>query len=146
MRAVGLILFLAFLAVLGFVVANYELIVENFEVTAYYGPVPGQDYYVAGRTFAQEVRFQGAGITTKYGRIPQPCRTLAADPRLIPLNTIIIIPSAKPCFFFIMEDIGERIKGKKLDIFMGHAEWGRDKAVLWGRQKIKIVAIKRRGR
>ncbi len=89
--------------------------------------------------------FESPRVHSLNGRVPQHCKTVAADPRIIRLGSVVIIPTL-PCFFFIMEDIGERIKGKKLDIFMGHAEWGRDKAVLWGRQKIKIVAIKRRGR
>ncbi len=52
---------------------------------------------------------------TTSGTAPEPGRTVAVDPRIIPLGTRIYIPGLGER---IAEDIGRRIKGKQLDIFL----------------------------
>jgi len=52
---------------------------------------------------------------TASGTAPEPGRTVAVDPRIIPLGTRIYIPGLGER---IAEDIGRRIKGKRLDVFL----------------------------
>src|SRR5262249_38495197 len=56
-----------------------------------------------------------ASTKTASGTAPEPGRTVAVDPRIIPLGTRIYIPGLGER---IAEDIGRRIKGKQLDIFL----------------------------
>ncbi|HIP91875.1 MAG TPA: LysM peptidoglycan-binding domain-containing protein [Thermotoga sp.] len=58
---------------------------------------------------------------TRSGKIPRPWRTIAADPAIIPIGSIVYIPDFrdKPNGgIFVVEDIGAVIKGKKIDIYM----------------------------
>ncbi len=56
-----------------------------------------------------------AATKTATGTLPQPGRTIAVDPRIIPLGTKLYIPGLGER---IAEDVGGRIKGKRLDIFL----------------------------
>ena len=56
-----------------------------------------------------------APTKTATGTAPEPGRTVAVDPRIIPLGTRIYIPGLGER---IAEDVGGRIKGKRLDIFL----------------------------
>ncbi len=58
---------------------------------------------------------------TRSGKIPKPWKTIAADPAIIPIGSIVYIPDFrdKPNGgVFVVEDIGAVIKGKKIDIYM----------------------------
>lgn len=58
---------------------------------------------------------------TRSGKIPRPWKTIAADPAIIPIGSIVYIPDFrdKPNGgVFVVEDIGAVIKGKKIDIYM----------------------------
>lgn len=56
-----------------------------------------------------------ASTKTASGTAPDPSRTVAVDPRIIPLGTRLYIPGLGER---IAEDIGRRVKGKRLDIFL----------------------------
>jgi len=58
---------------------------------------------------------------TRSGKIPKLWKTIAADPTIIPIGSIVYIPDFrdKPNGgIFVVEDIGAVIKGKKIDIYM----------------------------
>ncbi|WP_072865454.1 LysM peptidoglycan-binding domain-containing protein [Marinitoga hydrogenitolerans] len=58
---------------------------------------------------------------TKSQNVPRPWVTVAADPELIPLGTVVYIPEFRnsPNFgFFEIEDIGSKIVGNRLDIYI----------------------------
>lgn len=65
---------------------------------------------------------------TKTGTKATAGRTVAVDPKVIPLGSTILIDGQ---YEYIAEDVGGAIKGKKIDIFHNtHAE-----ALQYGRQK-----------
>lgn len=58
---------------------------------------------------------------TTLGTIPKEWKTLAADPSVIPLGSLVYIPqfADKPNFgFFVVEDTGLLIKGNVLDVYV----------------------------
>lgn len=58
---------------------------------------------------------------TKSQNVPRPWVTVAADPNFLPLGTVVYIPEFKnsPNFgFFEIEDIGSKIVGNRLDIYI----------------------------
>lgn len=52
---------------------------------------------------------------TKTGTLAQPNRTIAVDPRVIPLGSTVYIQGMG---VFLAEDTGRAIKGSRIDIFM----------------------------
>ena len=73
-----------------------------------------------------------AGGPTASGTMPQAGRTIAVDPKVIPLGTKVIIDGHT----YVAEDTGSAIKGKKIDMyFSSHSE-----AMAWG-VKSKNVSI-----
>ena len=61
---------------------------------------------------------------------------IAVDPRVIPYGSIVYIPYFDK--YFVAEDCGGGIKGKKIDIFMNSEA----KCRQWGVRKIKIKIVK----
>ncbi|GAB6188293.1 peptidoglycan DD-metalloendopeptidase family protein [Marinitoga arctica] len=58
---------------------------------------------------------------TKSQNVPRPWVTVAADPNFLPLGTVVYIPEFRnsPNFgFFEIEDIGSKIVGNRLDIYI----------------------------
>lgn len=55
------------------------------------------------------------GYRTATGHKPLKGRTIAVDPKVIPLNSIVYIESLG---YFVAEDTGGAIKGKKIDIYV----------------------------
>jgi 3D (Asp-Asp-Asp) domain-containing protein len=72
----------------------------------------------------------GDGVTAT-GTIPQEGRTVAADPKLIPYGTELIINGKDG---YIVEDCGGAIKGHRIDIFMN----SRNNALQFGRQTVRV--------
>lgn len=73
-----------------------------------------------------------AGGPTASGVMPQAGRTIAVDPKVIPLGTKVIIDGHT----YVAEDTGSAIKGKKIDMyFSSHSQ-----AMAWG-VKHKNVSI-----
>lgn len=68
---------------------------------------------------------------TKTGTVPQEGRTVAVDPKVIPLGTEIIIDGQT----YIAEDTGSAVKGKMIDIYLeDHNEtekYGRQESEVW---------------
>lgn len=67
-------------------------------------------------------------------------RTIAVDPNVIPLGSLVYIESDSPYVggFYVAEDTGGAIKGNKIDVYMDSL----DQAFKFGRQKIKVTVLK----
>ena len=78
--------------------------------------------------------YSGDGITSTM--IKPKWGVIAVDPRVIPYGSIVYIPYFNK--YFIAEDCGGGIKGKKIDIFMDSEA----KCRQWGVRKIKIKIVK----
>ncbi|MGM0640012.1 MAG: 3D domain-containing protein, partial [Thermotogota bacterium] len=58
---------------------------------------------------------------TKSGKIPTTWKTIAADPDVLPLGTIVYIPELKDLpnsGFFVVEDTGGKVIGNRIDIYV----------------------------
>lgn len=55
------------------------------------------------------------GSRTATGHIPREGRTVAVDPKLIPLHSVIYVDGLGT---FVAEDVGGAVKGKHLDIYI----------------------------
>lgn len=74
---------------------------------------------------------------TKSGTRAREGRTIAVDPKVIPLGSQIKIPKLSP-YTYIAEDIGGKIKGNRIDIYMENLE----DAIQWGVRPLKILVKK----
>ncbi|MGC8819750.1 MAG: LysM peptidoglycan-binding domain-containing protein [Fervidobacterium sp.] len=54
---------------------------------------------------------------SRNGRIPQQFRTIAVDPTVIPLGSLVYIPTLSNTIF-IAEDTGSAIKGNRIDVYV----------------------------
>ena len=66
--------------------------------------------------------------------------TIAVDPRVIPLGSIVYIESDSPLVggFYVAEDIGSAIKGNRIDIFMSD----KNKCFEFGKRSVKVTVLK----
>jgi 3D (Asp-Asp-Asp) domain-containing protein len=71
------------------------------------------------------------GNPTRSGRMPQVGRTIAVDPNVLPLGSIVVVDGHK----YIAEDTGGAIQGNRLDLFVA----SRGEAISFGRQQVKVV-------
>lgn len=79
---------------------------------------------------------QGTGYVQKTatGTIPTEGRTVAVDPKLIPLGSVVMINGVG----YIAEDTGSAVSGKVVDIYFAD----HDAAVAFGRQTAHVSYIK----
>ena len=77
--------------------------------------------------------YNGAG-TTASGTTTKANRTVAVDPKVIPLGSKLMINGK----IYIAEDTGGFIKGKKIDIFMPSY----NDCIQWGVRNVKVYLIK----
>jgi 3D (Asp-Asp-Asp) domain-containing protein len=63
--------------------------------------------------------------------------TVAADPRLLPIGTVLRIPHHRG--FFTVLDTGSGVKGRKLDIYMPSCR----KARAFGRRAVRVEIVSR---
>ncbi|KJR41185.1 3D domain protein [Candidatus Magnetoovum chiemensis] len=68
---------------------------------------------------------------TKTGTTPHKLRTVAVDPKVVPLGSLLYIEGVG---WRIAEDIGGVVKGNKIDLFVE----SRDKAFNFGKRKLKV--------
>jgi 3D (Asp-Asp-Asp) domain-containing protein len=81
-------------------------------------------YSVAGYT--------AAGIVAHKG-------TIAADPRILPLGSVVHIRAGDYSGTYLVLDTGPRIKGRKIDIFMPD----RREAISFGRRSVRLKVLGR---
>lgn len=79
------------------------------------------------------------GITYMETRVRDK-HTIAVDPRIIPLGSIVYIESDSPLVggFYVAEDIGSAIKGNRIDIFMSD----KNKCFEFGKRNVKVTILK----
>ena len=78
------------------------------------------------------------GNRTYTGSIPQAGKTIAVDPEVIPLHSIVYIESLG---YFVAEDTGGAIKGNKIDIFVDSTEEAVKRGTLHGKT-LKVFILK----
>lgn len=83
--------------------------------------------------------YTATGNLTFLGEEPVAGKTIAADPEVLPLGTRVKISGAGSYSGeYVVGDIGGKIKGHVVDIFMdSHQE-----AIEFGRQKVSIAVVK----
>ncbi len=79
----------------------------------------------------------GDGITASGTRVREG-RTIAVDPNLIPIGSVVFIPGLG---WRIAEDVGYAVKGKVIDIYVGSGDTALEKAKAFGRQKIAKIYV-----
>jgi 3D (Asp-Asp-Asp) domain-containing protein len=98
--------------------------------------------FAKGRKFV--ARAYASGYITKGGNKPVAGTTIAADPKIIPLGSRVLVSDAgEYSGVYLVDDIGGAIKGNKIDIYMNsHAE-----AIEFGRQDVllTVLSVPRRG-
>lgn len=79
------------------------------------------------------------GITYMETRV-RDNHTIAVDPNVIPLGSIVYIESDSPLVggFYVAEDIGSAIKGNRIDIFMSD----KNKCFEFGKRNVKVTILK----
>lgn len=123
------------------------------DITAYYGPKPGQRRYVC-KSLAADIRLNGAGKETRDGSTPK-IGTAAANWKILPRGTKFRVPGcgfqfgnekSKPMneFIFTIQDTGAAMKDTRkihIDIFMGFGDPGRAAAEKFGRRTLAVEVI-----
>lgn len=72
------------------------------------------------------------GNRTKTGTWPEVGRTVAVDPKVIPLGTRVYIEGHG---WRVAEDVGGMIRGSKIDLYVGSEE----EAMQFGRREVRVV-------
>ena len=83
----------------------------------------------------ESTAYTWTGYRTASGRYPVEGRTVAVDPDIIPLGSVIEINGHK----YIAEDTGRLIKGRRIDVYMGR---DKEKAIKWGIKQVRVRIIK----
>ena len=95
-----------------------------------FGDATVDEFTVTAYTMAEG---NGDGVTAT-GTVPEAGRTIAVDPRVIPLGSRVLIPGRG---MYHAEDVGGAIKGNRLDIFFDNKK----DALLFGRRNLKAVLL-----
>ena len=83
--------------------------------------------------------YTSEGLTSE-GRKPVAGKTIAADPRVLPMGTLVRISGAGPWSGeYRVGDIGSAIKGNKVDVFVP----SRMEAMEFGRRKVLITVLEK---
>src|SRR5438270_11398874 len=76
---------------------------------------------------------------TVEGVLPVAGKTIAADPSVLPLGTLVRVSGAGPWSGeYRVGDVGGKIKGRKVDIFVN----GIREAITFGRREVEIAVLK----
>ncbi len=116
-----------------------EYYLQNFIITAYYSPLPGQEYYVTG-SYEGDIRLNGNGTNGADGTPVFP--GMIAAPKSYPFGMKLYIPGVG------MTSIHDRggaivdagVRGNsydRLDIWMGHGDEGLRAALGWGKRTVE---------
>ncbi|MDD5624068.1 MAG: 3D domain-containing protein, partial [Candidatus Peribacteraceae bacterium] len=113
--------------------ASYE---QDFIITAYYSPLPGQCCYVTGGYRADKV-LNGEGVKAADGTEVYP--GMVAAPASYPFGTVIALPGMGK---FAVHDRGGAIQEldggvHRLDIWVGYGEEGLARALAFGVQRVR---------
>lgn len=78
------------------------------------------------------------GNRTATQSIPRINKTVAVDPNVIPLHSIIYIENMG---YFVAEDTGSKVKGNKIDVYVEDAKLAKQLGTLQGK-KLKVWIMK----
>lgn len=108
---------------------------QKLLVTAYYSPIPNQDFYIRG-SYEADIRLNGRGTNGADGT--QVYIGMLAAPRTYPFGTRIKIPGLG---VGEVHDRGGAILAHKdydrIDVWMGHGEAGLARALNWGARVVE---------
>jgi len=77
---------------------------------------------------------------TKSQTVTQEGRTVAADPRVLPIGTVIEVRNAGPYSGqYVVQDTGAKIVGHKIDIYIARTR----EAIKFGVRKVRVRVVKR---
>ena len=107
-----------------------EIKIETVFVERDISPIPYDDLGDFTLTF-----YTHTSNRTKTGVYPKIKRTIAVDPKIIPLGSVLYVEGYG---VFIAEDTGGKIKGQRLDIFVNTKQ----EAVNLGVKKARVYLIK----
>ena len=80
---------------------------------------------------------------TASGKLTREGRTVAADPRILPVGTRIEIEGAGPYSgIYTVHDSGPKVKGREVDIFIDNPA----EAKKFGRKPVRVRIVKRAAR
>ncbi len=115
-----------------------NLAITEIEViaTAYYKPLKKQSVYSTG-SYEDETALNGSGVT--YSGEKATKGIIAADLRIFPLDTIVFVPEYG---YGVVKDTGGKIRGRRIDVFVGEGKDGLRKAKTWGKKKTKVYVLK----
>ncbi len=111
--------------------AEYRML----EVTAYYGPLPGQPRYVTG-SYAGDLELNGKGITHSGATVT--VGDIAADPAVFPHGTQLDVPGYGRG---VVTDTGGAITGDHIDLFMGYGYAAMQKALSFGKKHLAVRVL-----
>jgi 3D (Asp-Asp-Asp) domain-containing protein/cell division protein FtsB len=98
-----------------------------------------QTITASASAYTQSDEEQTADGITASGEPVKEGRTIAVDPSVIALGSLVYIESDSPLVggFYVASDTGGAIKGNRIDVFMQ----SKDKAYQFGRQDIKVTIL-----
>ncbi len=116
-----------------------EYYLQNFIITAYYSPLPGQEYYVTG-SYEGDIRLNGNGTNGADGTPVFP--GMIAAPKSYPFGMKLYIPGVGMTSIHdrggAIVTTGERGNAyDRLDIWMGHGDEGLRAALGWGKRTVE---------
>ncbi len=118
---------------LGSSVEVYASYTDEYTITAYYSPLPGQSFYITG-SYDGDRKLNGNGTNGACGKQVYP--GLIAAPSTFEFGTKIDIPgfgTGSVC------DRGGAIQNKRLDIWLGFGQEGLERAMTWGKRTVSIT-------
>jgi 3D (Asp-Asp-Asp) domain-containing protein len=104
-------------------------------VTAYYSPLPDQDFYIRG-SYEADIRLNGRGTNGADGT--EVYVGMLAAPRTYPFGTRVSIPGLG--VGEVHDRGGAILAGKdydRIDVWMGHGEEGLARALNWGARVVE---------
>ena len=110
----------------------------DYVLSAYYSPLPGQNYYATG-SYASEIVLNGGGIITASGRyVDEIPYAFVAAPPCFAFGDIIQVENLG---YFKVLDRGGAIKGKRLDVWVGYGNSGLRTALNFGKKTLFIKKV-----
>ncbi|GIP34318.1 3D domain-containing protein [Paenibacillus sp. J2TS4] len=118
---------------------DYELLFSNLQ-QAETVEVVATGYYAGVESTGKHPGHPGYGITysgVKVRREKDGFSTIAADPKVFPIGTLMYIPGYG---FGVVADTGGAIKGKKIDLYFQTKDQVYSE---WGKRSVKVYVLRR---
>jgi len=127
---------LATLALNPILVSAADSYTQDFVISAYYSPIPGQARYATG-SYSGDIRLNGNGVHTADGTaVANMTGGFVAAPPTFPFGTKMDIDGLG---MFTVHDRGGAIKGSRLDVWMGYGDEGLNSALTWGKRTVSVT-------